>query len=222
MQSIHEQSAALKADGLGECPVFATSCPFKNVTSAGTPLVAELEYRTWSIFAEQDLGTTAGGAVASATAESQAAKQMPASLGGADEDDRLLSKDLKFGTKKSHRAAENVQFVKNFIKGKIDREVYKHMVVSLWHTYTALEDELRKNADDPVYGKCSLALVHSASCQRTCHCPLLFRLWHGQRNSQRTRSHKLIRYTTLTAMAHRTALHSTAHGSRHMVLAQAR
>jgi heme oxygenase len=54
------------------------------------------------------------------------------------------------GTKKSHRAAENVQFVRNFIKGKVDRELYKHMLLSLWHTYTALEDELRKNEDNPM------------------------------------------------------------------------
>ena len=41
--AVHEQSQAKKGE-LGECPVFSMSCPFKNVTSSGTPLVSELEY----------------------------------------------------------------------------------------------------------------------------------------------------------------------------------
>jgi heme oxygenase len=129
MSSIHQKSKE-SSQKLGECPVFQSSCPFKNLTSSGTPLVAELEYRTWSVF----------------------------SVEGNDKrnDDEIkeavqLSKNLKAGTRKSHRAAENVHFVKNFIKGKIQLNIYKQMVLSLWHVYTALEDELRKNANNQIY-----------------------------------------------------------------------
>ena len=87
-----------------ECPVFSTSCPFKNLTSSGSPLVSELEYRTWSMFTNEDL------------------------LEERNKEQIELSKHLKTGTKKSHRAAESVHFVKNFIRGKIDRDIYKYMV----------------------------------------------------------------------------------------------
>ena len=134
MASIHAQSSQTKERVGADCPVFQSSCPFKNLTSSGTPLVAELEYRTWSVF------------------QLNAGPQDDDNNDNNDNDiNILLSKNLKQGTKKSHRAAENVHFVKNFIKGKIDKEVYKQMVLSLWHVYTALEDELRKNATNPIF-----------------------------------------------------------------------
>jgi hypothetical protein len=51
--AMHEAGVKAKAD-LGECPVFSTSCPFKNVCSDGRPLIQELEYRQWSVFQEQE------------------------------------------------------------------------------------------------------------------------------------------------------------------------
>ena len=53
-----------------------------------------------------------------------------------------LSQSLKTGTAVAHEAAENVHFVKNFIRGQIDRRLYGDMVVSLYHVYKALEDAL--------------------------------------------------------------------------------
>ena len=50
-----------------------------------------------------------------------------------------LSQALKSGTAESHTAAENVHFVKNFIKGIIDRELYMELVTGLYHTYVTLE-----------------------------------------------------------------------------------
>ena len=54
--------------------------PFKTLTTTGTPLVDELEYRTWSVFGTDTEFETAPGLE--------------------------LSKHLKAGTKRSHRAAE--------------------------------------------------------------------------------------------------------------------
>ena len=126
MMAIHERSIEVRAAVGSECPVFSTTCPFKTVTSAGSPLVSELEYRTWSVFSQGE----------EAKLEEDAVK---------------LAKSLKTGTRKSHRAAENVHFVRNFIKGKIDRELYKSMTASLWFVYSALEKQLRDNCDNPVY-----------------------------------------------------------------------
>lgn len=50
-----------------------------------------------------------------------------------------LSQALKSGTAESHTAAENVHFVKNFIKGIIDRELYMELVTGLYHTYQTME-----------------------------------------------------------------------------------
>jgi len=55
-----------------------------------------------------------------------------------------LSKALKSGTAASHKAAENVHFVKNFIKQKVELHLYKQMVIGLYFTYKALEEQLEK------------------------------------------------------------------------------
>jgi heme oxygenase len=50
-----------------------------------------------------------------------------------------LSEALKSGTAASHTQAEDVHFVKNFIRGIIDRELYAQLVGDLLHVYTHLE-----------------------------------------------------------------------------------
>ena len=67
-----------------------------------------------------------------------------------------LSIAFKTGTAVSHQAAEDVHFVKNFIRGQIDRDLYSDLVVSLYHVYKALEDELD---------------VHASAHFATCHFP---------------------------------------------------
>lgn len=57
-----------------------------------------------------------------------------------------LSQALKSGTAESHTAAENVHFVKNFIQGIIDRELYMELVTGLYHTYLTLEKLLDLHA----------------------------------------------------------------------------
>ena len=60
-----------------------------------------------------------------------------------------LSEALKTGTAASHTQAEEVHFVKNFIRGKIDRELYGQLVLHLYHIYVALETALDQQA--PTY-----------------------------------------------------------------------
>mmetsp|Transcript_61531 Transcript_61531/g.71904 ORF Transcript_61531/g.71904 Transcript_61531/m.71904 type:complete len:449 (-) Transcript_61531:55-1401(-) len=57
-----------------------------------------------------------------------------------------LSSRLKVGTAESHSAAENVHFVRDFIKGKIRLDLYKQLIVSLYHVYIVMEKELDKHA----------------------------------------------------------------------------
>ncbi|NXE29725.1 HMOX2 oxygenase, partial [Ardeotis kori] len=71
------------------------------------------------------------------------------------EDDNVsptdLSELLKEGTKESHDRAENTQFVKDFLKGRIKKELFKLATVALYFTYSALEEEMDHNKDSPVF-----------------------------------------------------------------------
>lgn len=60
-----------------------------------------------------------------------------------------LSELLKEGTKESHEKAENTKFVKEFLKGRIKRELFKLATAALYYTYSALEEELDRNKEEP-------------------------------------------------------------------------
>jgi len=57
-----------------------------------------------------------------------------------------LSEALKTGTEGAHKEAESVHFVKNFIRGKIDRDLYALFVAQMFHVYRHLEKELDQHA----------------------------------------------------------------------------
>ncbi|XP_013865539.1 heme oxygenase 2 [Austrofundulus limnaeus] len=60
-----------------------------------------------------------------------------------------LSEMLAAGTKKVHEKAENTQFVKDFLRGRIRKELFKLGAVALYYTYTAMEEEIERNKDHP-------------------------------------------------------------------------
>ncbi|KAM4716836.1 heme oxygenase 2 isoform 1-T1 [Anableps anableps] len=60
-----------------------------------------------------------------------------------------LSEMLAAGTKEVHEKAENTQFVKDFLRGRIRKELFKLGAVALYHTYTAMEEEIERNKDHP-------------------------------------------------------------------------
>ena len=112
LKALHEVTAAIRRDGGHEpCPVFSpsvTGCPFKTLTLAGRPLVHELEAVAWrGMLGEMDAPPS----------------QCPF--------DSPLSKQLKEGTRDAHRKAENVHFVREFIKGRVRKEVYMMMIKDL-------------------------------------------------------------------------------------------
>ncbi|KAM9096366.1 heme oxygenase 2 isoform X1 [Sarcophilus harrisii] len=62
-----------------------------------------------------------------------------------------LSELLKDGTKESHDRAENTQFVKDFLKGHIKKDLFKLATTALYFTYSALEEEMDRNKSHPAF-----------------------------------------------------------------------
>jgi len=60
---------------------------------------------------------------------------------------------LREGTKKSHTMAENVGFVKCFLKGVVEKTSYRKLVSNLYFVYGAMEEEMAKLQNHPVVGK---------------------------------------------------------------------
>ncbi|XP_031733602.1 heme oxygenase 2 [Anarrhichthys ocellatus] len=58
-----------------------------------------------------------------------------------------LSEVLAAGTKEVHEKAENTQFVKDFLRGRIRKELFKLGAVALYYTYTAMEEEIERNKE---------------------------------------------------------------------------
>ncbi|MFN3927836.1 MAG: heme oxygenase (biliverdin-producing) [Pseudanabaenaceae cyanobacterium] len=61
-----------------------------------------------------------------------------------------LAELLREGTKKSHSAAENTNFVKFFLKGVVSQASYRKLVANLYFVYSTLEAELTRHQDHPV------------------------------------------------------------------------
>ena len=60
---------------------------------------------------------------------------------------------LREGTKQSHTMAENVGFVKCFLKGVVEKKSYRKLVTSLYYVYSAMEEEMARLKDHPVISK---------------------------------------------------------------------
>ncbi|KAK7175342.1 hypothetical protein R3I93_002293 [Phoxinus phoxinus] len=62
-----------------------------------------------------------------------------------------LSEMLAAGTKEVHEKAENTAFVKDFLKGRIHKELFKLGHVALFFTYSAMEEEIERNKEHPQF-----------------------------------------------------------------------
>ena len=66
-----------------------------------------------------------------------------------------LAIQLREGTSKSHTMAENVNFIKSFLGGVIDKGSYTEMLSKLYFVYEAIENAMEKNKDHdyikPIY-----------------------------------------------------------------------
>ncbi|WP_036480978.1 heme oxygenase (biliverdin-producing) [Myxosarcina sp. GI1] len=64
-----------------------------------------------------------------------------------------LATMLREGTKKSHTMAENVGFVKCFLKGVVEKKSYRKLVSNFYFVYSAMEEEMTRLKDHPVISK---------------------------------------------------------------------
>ena len=71
-----------------------------------------------------------------------------------------LAAMLREGTKKSHSMAENVGFVKCFLKGVVEKASYRKLVMNLYFVYSAMEEEMGKLQDHPVVSKIYFPLLN--------------------------------------------------------------
>ncbi len=64
-----------------------------------------------------------------------------------------LAVRLREGTKKSHTMAENVGFIKCFLKGTVEKSSYRKLVSDLYFVYQAMEEEMDRLKDHPIVSK---------------------------------------------------------------------
>ncbi|MGK7877255.1 MAG: heme oxygenase (biliverdin-producing) [Xenococcaceae cyanobacterium] len=64
-----------------------------------------------------------------------------------------LATMLREGTKKSHTMAENVGFVKCFLKGVVEKNSYRKLVANLYFVYCAMEEEMERLGQHPIVSK---------------------------------------------------------------------
>lgn len=64
-----------------------------------------------------------------------------------------LATKLREGTKKSHSMAENVGFVRCFLKGVVEKNSYRKLVANLYFVYAAMEEEMEKQRQHPIVSK---------------------------------------------------------------------
>ncbi|MBD1868316.1 heme oxygenase (biliverdin-producing) [Oculatella sp. FACHB-28] len=64
-----------------------------------------------------------------------------------------LATKLREGTKKAHTMAENVGFVKCFLKGVVEKNSYRKLVADLYFVYSAMEEEMERHQQHPIVSK---------------------------------------------------------------------
>lgn len=64
-----------------------------------------------------------------------------------------LATKLREGTKKAHTMAENVGFVKCFLKGVVEKTSYRKLVSNLYFVYSAMEEEMERHRQHPILSK---------------------------------------------------------------------
>ncbi|MCA1993997.1 MAG: biliverdin-producing heme oxygenase, partial [Coleofasciculus sp. S288] len=64
-----------------------------------------------------------------------------------------LASKLREGTKKAHTMAENVGFVKCFLKGVVEKNSYRKLVSNLYFVYSAMEEEMERQREHPIVSK---------------------------------------------------------------------
>lgn len=64
-----------------------------------------------------------------------------------------LATKLREGTKKAHTMAENVGFIKCFLKGVVEKNSYRKLVGNFYFVYSAMEEEMERHREHPILSK---------------------------------------------------------------------
>ncbi len=64
-----------------------------------------------------------------------------------------LATMLREGTKKAHTMAENMGFIKCFLKGVVEKTSYRTLAANLYFVYSAMEAEMERLREHPVLGQ---------------------------------------------------------------------
>ncbi|NJL86911.1 MAG: heme oxygenase (biliverdin-producing) [Leptolyngbyaceae cyanobacterium SM1_1_3] len=64
-----------------------------------------------------------------------------------------LATKLREGTQKAHTMAENVGFVRCFLRGVVEKNSYRKLVANFYFVYNAMEEELERHRNHPVVSK---------------------------------------------------------------------
>jgi heme oxygenase len=71
-----------------------------------------------------------------------------------------LALKLREGTQKAHTMAENVGFVRCFLRGVVEKNSYRKLVANFYFVYAAMEEELERHKDHPVVSKVYFPDLH--------------------------------------------------------------
>ncbi|NJO21579.1 MAG: heme oxygenase (biliverdin-producing), partial [Spirulinaceae cyanobacterium RM2_2_10] len=71
-----------------------------------------------------------------------------------------LATMLREGTKKSHTMAENMGFIKCFLRGTVEKTSYRKLTANLYFVYSAMEAEMDRLQSHPVLGKVYFPELH--------------------------------------------------------------
>jgi heme oxygenase len=71
-----------------------------------------------------------------------------------------LATKLREGTKKAHTAAENMGFIKCFLKGVVEKTSYRKLVSNFYFVYSAMEEEMERHRQHPVVSKIYFPELH--------------------------------------------------------------
>ncbi|MDF5729021.1 MAG: heme oxygenase (biliverdin-producing) [Rhizonema sp. PD38] len=71
-----------------------------------------------------------------------------------------LATKLRVGTKKAHTMAENIGFVKCFLKGVVEKTSYRKLVANFYFIYSVMEEEMEKHRNHPIISKINFPQLH--------------------------------------------------------------
>ncbi|NJM70009.1 MAG: heme oxygenase (biliverdin-producing) [Scytonema sp. RU_4_4] len=86
-----------------------------------------------------------------------------------------LAQKLRCGTQQAHTAAENVGFMKCFVKGVVDRDCFAKFLGNLYYVYSELEAALEHHKDHSL-----ISVVYFRELNRKAHLEKDLEFYYGQ------------------------------------------